>query len=211
MNQASLKKILSDHCLWVNDEGGERANLSCANLSGANLRGANLSCANLSGANLSDANLSNANLPCANLSNANLSRKSIGRTTMGIKSTGRKSIVRKSIGRKSIGRKSIERKSIERKPTVGANLSGANLRGANGNMIHIKSMQLGTYSIAYTSDYLQIGCERHPIKAWWGFDAKTIEEMDCNATEFWCKFKSHIKQTIELSPAEATGYKESEK
>ena len=146
MNQASLKKILSDHCLWVNDEGGERANLSCANLSGANL-----SCANLSGANLSDANLSNANL------------------------------------------------------------LGANLRGANGNMIHIKSMQLGTYSIAYTSDYLQIGCERHPIKAWWGFDAKTIEEMDCNATEFWCKFKSHIKQTIELSPAEATGYKESEK
>ena len=82
-----LKKILDEHLLWLNGEGGSRANLSNANLSGANLfganlfgadlSGANLSCANLSGANLfganlSDADLSGANLSCANLSNANL-------------------------------------------------------------------------------------------------------------------------------------------
>ena len=97
-----LKKILDEHLLWLNGEGGSGANLrgadlsgadlSCANLSnanlfGANLRGAdlrdadlsgaNLSNANLRGANLSNANLRGANLSCANLSNANLSGASM--------------------------------------------------------------------------------------------------------------------------------------
>ena len=102
-----LKKILDEHLLWLNGEGGSRANLRdadlrcanlsnadlrCANLSnadlrcadlfGANLRGANLSDANLCnadlfGANLSDANLRNADLFCANLSNADLRGASI--------------------------------------------------------------------------------------------------------------------------------------
>ena len=82
-----LKKILDEHLLWLNGEGGSRADLSGADLSGANLfganlsdadlRGADLSCANLrgaylSGANLRGADLSGANLSCANLSNANL-------------------------------------------------------------------------------------------------------------------------------------------
>ena len=43
-----LKKILDEHLLWLNGEGG-----SCANLFGANLRGANLSDADLRCANLS--------------------------------------------------------------------------------------------------------------------------------------------------------------
>ncbi|KAA8563237.1 Serine/threonine-protein kinase B [Pseudomonas extremaustralis] len=54
-----LAEILGKHRSWLLDEeGGERANLSGANLSGANLSGANLRAANLSGANLSGANLS---------------------------------------------------------------------------------------------------------------------------------------------------------
>ena len=57
-----LKKILDEHLLWLNGEGG-----SCANLFGANLRGANLSDADLRCANLSD-----ADLRCANLRNADL-------------------------------------------------------------------------------------------------------------------------------------------
>ena len=73
-----LKKILDEHLLWLNGEGGSRADLSGADLSGANLFGANLSDADLRGADLSCANLrgadlSGANLSCANLSNANLS------------------------------------------------------------------------------------------------------------------------------------------
>ena len=93
-----LKKILDEHLLWLNGEGGSRADLrganlrdadlSCANLRDADLSGADLSFANLSNANLFGANLrganlrdadlrgadlSGANLSCANLSNANLS------------------------------------------------------------------------------------------------------------------------------------------
>lgn len=78
-----LKKILDEHLLWLNGEGGSRADLSFANLRGANLRdanlrGANLLDADLRGANLRDADLRGAdlrgaNLSCANLSNANLS------------------------------------------------------------------------------------------------------------------------------------------
>ena len=73
MNEAKLKEILEKHQLWLNTEdGGIRADLSCADLSCANLSGANLRCANLSGANLRCANLSGANLRGANLSGANL-------------------------------------------------------------------------------------------------------------------------------------------
>ena len=94
-----LKKILDEHLLWLNGEGGSRADLCdvdlrnadlrCANLRNAdlcranlrnaNLRGADLRCANLRnadllGANLSDANLRGADLRCANLRNADLCR-----------------------------------------------------------------------------------------------------------------------------------------
>ena len=62
-----LKKILDEHLLWLNGEGGSRANLSNADLFGANLRGANLSNADLFGANLRCANLSNADLSGASM------------------------------------------------------------------------------------------------------------------------------------------------
>ena len=77
-----LKKILDEHLLWLNGEGGSRADLRNADLSnadlfGANLRGANLRDANLRGANLRGADLFGANLRDANLSNADLCEASI--------------------------------------------------------------------------------------------------------------------------------------
>jgi uncharacterized protein YjbI with pentapeptide repeats len=68
-----LKKILDEHLLWLNGEGGSRANLRDADLRGANLSNADLFGANLRGANLSNANLRNANLRDADLRGANLS------------------------------------------------------------------------------------------------------------------------------------------
>ena len=67
-----LKKILDEHLLWLNGEGGSRANLFGANLLGANLRCADLRCANLRCANLRCADLRNADLRCADLRGANL-------------------------------------------------------------------------------------------------------------------------------------------
>lgn len=77
-----LKKILDEHLLWLNGEGGSRADLRNADLSnadlfGANLRGANLFGANLRGADLRDANLRGANLRGADLCRADLCGASI--------------------------------------------------------------------------------------------------------------------------------------
>ena len=47
MNEIELKKILEEHKLWLNGNGGQQADRY-----GADLRGADLRVANLSGANL---------------------------------------------------------------------------------------------------------------------------------------------------------------
>ena len=67
-----LKKILDEHLLWLNGEGGSRADLCDVDLRNADLLGANLRDADLRNADLCRANLRNANLRGANLSNANL-------------------------------------------------------------------------------------------------------------------------------------------
>jgi hypothetical protein len=72
MTNEEIAAVLADHKLWVEGNGGKRANLDGANLVGANLVGANLVGANLRGANLRDANLGGANLGGANLVVANL-------------------------------------------------------------------------------------------------------------------------------------------
>lgn len=87
MEKEKLDKILENHKLWLNGEGGECANLRgadlryanlynidlrCANLNSADLNSADLRCANLRGANLRGANLSGASLSGASLYNANL-------------------------------------------------------------------------------------------------------------------------------------------
>ena len=93
----------------------------------------------------------------------------------------------------------------------GADLEGANLGGAAGNLKHLKSIFLEQYQITYTSDILQIGCERHPITEWWEYDDERILNMNGkSALKFWRKWKDQIKQIIEMSPAEPTGYKEAE-
>ena len=92
MEKEKLDKILENHKLWLNGEGGECANLRgadlryanlynidlrCANLNSADLNSADLRCANLRGTNLSGANLNSANLSGASLYNANLSGASL--------------------------------------------------------------------------------------------------------------------------------------
>ena len=81
----------------------------------------------------------------------------------------------------------------------GANLSGANLRCCIGNMREIKSAQFKTYMITWSENTLAIGCQQHPIKAWWDFDDRTIAAMDKHALIWWKKWKPVIKQLIEMS------------
>jgi hypothetical protein len=173
LTNKELTEILNDHQEWLWRKGGSRADLSCADLSDANLRGADLSFADLSCANLRGADLSCANLRGANLSDAGLSRAN------------------------------LRGANLSCADLRGADLRGANLSDAIGDMLKIKSIQIESYAITYTSEILQIGCQRHDIADWWSFSDKEIIKMDGKrALKLWRKFKDHIKATIELSPAE---------
>lgn len=97
-----------------------------------------------------------------------------------------------------------ERANLSGADLSGVNLSGANLRGAIGNLRHIKSLQSEKYYVTYTSEILQIGCQRHTIEEWKIFDDTKITNMDSGALEWWNKWKPVIFQLIEMSPAEPT-------
>ena len=74
MNAEKLKKILTDHKVWLESgkRRGKRADLSGADLNCADLTGADLSYTDLSYTDLTGASLHNANLHSADLRNANL-------------------------------------------------------------------------------------------------------------------------------------------
>ena len=67
MNKTDLEKILTEHTLWLHNEGGKRADLRGADLGEADLKGANLREADFRGANLGEADLRGANLREADL------------------------------------------------------------------------------------------------------------------------------------------------
>ena len=134
---------------------------------------ADLSGADLSGADLSRAKLMGANLSGANLSGANLSRADLNGADLSE-----------------------------------ANLSGADLSrarsllGATGLNAWIKCVQVEGWPITYTADHMQIGCQKHPLDAWWNFTDAEIRMMDgARALNFWRKWKGWIFQTIEMAPA----------
>ena len=98
MNAMEFREILEQHRLWLNGEGGKRADLrgvylfhtnlpytdlSYADLSGADLSYADLSHADLSYADLSHVYLSHANLSYTNLFHANLSYTDLSGANMG--------------------------------------------------------------------------------------------------------------------------------
>ena len=52
MNKTDLEKILTEHTLWLHNEGGKRADLRGADLGEADLKGANLREADFRGASI---------------------------------------------------------------------------------------------------------------------------------------------------------------
>ena len=92
MDKNELQEILDQHQLWLNNNGGKRANLQgadlryidlCkANLHRADLQGARLGGADLSFADLKDANLRNADLPNVTLYGANLRDADLHKTDL---------------------------------------------------------------------------------------------------------------------------------
>jgi uncharacterized protein YjbI with pentapeptide repeats len=72
MDKETLRKTLESHRLWLNNEGGERANLRAADLRAANFRGVDLREANFRGVDLREADLRRVDLREADLRRADL-------------------------------------------------------------------------------------------------------------------------------------------
>jgi len=149
----------------------------------ANLYGANLRGVDLCWANLREADLYGADLREANLYGANLYGADLREANL-----------------------------------YGANLREADLRKADlreanllcfGNMEEIKTLQIDAWSVGYTYDTLQIGCQSHPIDKWRKWDTqagrKWVDSMDGSALEWADKHLDLILKMIDVSPAKATG------
>jgi hypothetical protein len=151
---------------------------------GADLRGADLYRANLQGADLQGADLRGADLRGANLREADLQ----GANLQGADLRGA----------------DLQGADLRWAHLREANLREANLWSTIGNGLEIKSLQLGTYTITYTSTDLQIGCKRYPIAEWWSFDDRQISLMDRKALEWWHTMKGYLMLTVDRYPAAPT-------
>ncbi|MDU9039964.1 pentapeptide repeat-containing protein [Pseudomonas corrugata] len=168
-----LAEILGKHRSWLLDEdGGERADLSGANLSDAYLSGANLSDANLRGAYLRGANLSGANLSDAYLRGANLSGANLSDAYL----------------RGANLRDAYLREVRE-------------LWGASGNCREVKALQCDFWPVTYTAERMQIGCQFHTLTEWWAFTDEEIGRMDGKALDWWKVWKPILQNIITLAPA----------
>ena len=146
-----------------------------ANLLGASLNGADLRGADLRGADLRDADLRGASLSDANLLGASLNGAD------------------------------LRDANLRGADLRDADLRGANLKGVCGLNERVKNIQIEDWPISYTSEIMQIGCQRHPLDAWRNFSDAEIRAMDGRkALTFWHKWRETIFKIIEMAPAQPT-------
>ena len=172
------------------------ANLSDSTLSFADLRGANLSEANLYKANLMGANLSEANLYKANLVSANLVFANLIETNLRFANLGRSNLVEADLSKADLCSADLRFAHLK-----GANLSDTKLRSTVGDEKYVISVQASDYSVTYTHDRLQIGCQNHSILDWWGFDDEMVESLDVDALVWWEVYKPLFMGLIAANPA----------
>ena len=127
MKQKELQKVLENHRLWLDDCGGECADLRGADISGATLIGVDLRGADLSYADLSGTTLSDADLSCANISGANLSNTDL----RGADLSGA-----------NLGSADLRFANLRGADLREASLSGADLRGTNLRYAHLTDADL---------------------------------------------------------------------
>ena len=216
VNSKNLPKILKNHELWLSGEGGERASLRFADLRGldlsnANLKNALLSNADLRGVNISDADLSDTDMDNINASNADFSCSSLRGADLSFSNLRNSNLNEVNMSFSKLSGSDLSGSNLFFSNFSGSNLdladlTNVNLQGVSGNNKEIKSLFVTeTYLITYTAKELQVGCERHNIKEWWGFSGEDIKKMDGDkAVTFWSEWRDTIKMMIEKSPAKAT-------
>lgn len=213
-----LAEVLKKHQAFVNGEdGGECANLEGADLQGAdfccavligaklsrtNLRGANLSGADLSCCDLSDSNLRGANLSGGLLYGANLRSANLRAAFLDGAALESADLCFASLNYANLSGASLAGADLRWTSLMGANLSDIrSLSGAVGNMVQIKSVYCDRWSVNYTTEHMQIGCQFHRIDQWWGFSDAEISKMASDALSWWKVWKPILKNIIEASPA----------
>ena len=116
MEKDVLQKVLKNHELWMEYEGGKRADLAGADLADADLSNAYLADADLSGADLRAADLSYVDLNRANLAGADLSDADLAGA---------------DLSDADLSGADLRHADLSDADLTGANLSGADLRAAD--------------------------------------------------------------------------------
>ena len=130
MDKNEIREILEQHQLWLNNKGGERADLRGVDLQGIDLRRANLRGANLYGAQLGNACLSLADLSYANLRNADLHNVSLFDSNLRDDELHSADLSYADFGLANLNCTNLSYANLYGADLSDANLSGANLDGA---------------------------------------------------------------------------------
>ena len=188
-----LKKILDEHLLWLNGEGGSRANLRDADLRNADLFGANLSNANLFGANLRGANLRDADLSNANLSNANLFGANLrGANLFGANLRGA-----------NLRNADLSNANLSNANLFGANLRGANLRGADLFGANLRNADLSNANLSNANLFGANLCEASIDQMMWNIYT-VFYPLQCPESGSYIGYKKASGLVVELEiPADA--------
>lgn len=130
MDKNELQEILEQHQLWLDDNGGKRADLRGVDLQGADLRRANLRGANLYSAQLGNACLSLADLSYANLRNAGLHNVSLFGANLLEADLHSTDLSCADFSWANLNCANLSYANLYSADLLDANLSGANLQGA---------------------------------------------------------------------------------
>ena len=133
INQEELNIILKNHKLWLEREGGKRADLSNTKLNNvdlryANLRQADLSYSNLRCADLAYTDLRDANLELANLIDANLKNADLEETNLKYAD-----LRNANLGGADLSYADLEYANLKYADLRRSNLTGTNLKNAKTN------------------------------------------------------------------------------
>ena len=134
INQEELKEILEKHQMWLNGEGGKRADLENTNLKDVYLRNANLQYANLKDANLELVNLRDSNLRYANLQHANLQYTNLAEVNL----------EDANLRCANLKDANLRCANLKNSDLRNANLSYANLKGS-----YLENVQTNIYTVGY--------------------------------------------------------------
>ena len=130
MDKNEIQEILKQHQLWLDDNGGKRADLRGVDLYGADLHNANLRGAYLHSSRLGGADLSFANLNYATLCNADLHNVNLWGASLSEANLHSADLSCTNLNWANLCYTDLSYANLYGADLLDANLSGANLDGA---------------------------------------------------------------------------------